>query len=49
MVLEKMSATARSARVLAQSNKAPDWTAIVDPWQKRAKSNARRLRRKGRV
>jgi len=49
MVLEKMSATARSAQALARSNKAPDWAAVVSPWHKRAKSNSHRLRRKRRV
>jgi hypothetical protein len=44
MVLEKISATARSAQALARSNKAPDWASVVSPWHKRAKSNSRRLR-----
>jgi hypothetical protein len=46
MVLEKMSAATRSASVLAQSRQAPSWTALLAPWHVRAKSNARRLRRR---
>jgi hypothetical protein len=46
MVLEKMSAATRSASVLARSRQALSWTAMLAPWHVRAKSNARRLRRK---
>jgi hypothetical protein len=46
MVLEKMAAATRSGSVVSRSKRVPDWTAILDPWHRTAKSNARRLRRK---
>ena len=46
MVIEKMSATTRSAASLSRSRRAPDWTAVLAPWHLRATANARRLRRK---
>ena len=44
MVLEKVAATTRSVSVLSLSRRTPDWTAVLAPWHRKAKSNARRLR-----
>jgi len=46
MVTEKLGAAQRSAAALSRPGRKPDWLALLAPWHTRAKSNARRLRRK---
>jgi hypothetical protein len=46
MVLEKMQAAQRSAMVLMQPWTAAGAAAMLAPWHRRARANARRLRRR---
>ncbi len=46
MVLEKAQAAQASLLALMMPSRAADMSAIVAPWHRRARANARRLRRK---
>ena len=44
MMREKMAASEQSSAALLQSGPLLDWAALMAPWHRRARSNARRLR-----